>query len=139
MQHAPETPFDQTDDYTDWDDAVANGKVGGDPQTPVFTAQAGQPVRFRLLQSGGHGRNVAFALHGHAWDKQPYVNGSAELGPNAFSLWEGVRMGHGPTNHADLLLRNGAGGKLSITGDYLFRDFAGPGFDGGLWGILRVE
>jgi hypothetical protein len=47
-------------------------------------------------------------------------------------------MGHGPTNHADLLLRNGAGGAFSILGDYLFRDFAGPGFDGGLWGILRV-
>ncbi|HKI05262.1 MAG TPA: copper oxidase [Thermoanaerobaculia bacterium] len=138
MQHAPETPFDQTDDYADWDDAASNGKVGGDPQTPVFVAQAGQPVRFRLLQSGGHGRNVAFALHGHVWDKQPYLNGSTQMGQNTFSMWEGVRMGHGPTNHADLLLRNGAGGAFSITGDYLFRDFGGPGFDGGLWGNLKV-
>jgi hypothetical protein len=81
---------------------------------------------------------VAFALHGHVWDRQPYFNSSTELGQNGFSLWEGVHMGHGPTNHADLLLRNGAGGAFSVTGDYLFRDFAGPGFDGGLWGILRV-
>jgi len=139
MQHAPETPFDQTDDYADWDDAVSNTKVGGaDPETPIFTAQAGEPVRFRLLQSGGHGRNVSFVLHGHVWDRQPYLDSSTQLGQNGFSFWEGAHMGHGPTNHADLLLRNGAGGAFSVTGDYLFRDFAGPGFDGGLWGILRV-
>jgi manganese oxidase len=138
MQHAPETPFTDTDDYTDWDDVVSNGKVGEDPQTPIFVAGAGQPVRFRLLQSGGHGRNVSFALHGHVWDRQPYLNNSTQLGRNGFSFLEGAHMGHGPTNHADLLLQNGAGGAFSITGDYLFRDFAGPGFDGGLWGILRV-
>ncbi len=38
-----------------------------------------------------------------------------------------------------LLLRNGAGGKFTIRGDYLFRDQAGPGLDHGLWGILRVQ
>jgi hypothetical protein len=138
MQHAPETPFTDTNDYTDWDDAASNGKVGEDPQTPIFTAKSGEEVRFRLLQSGGHGRNVSFALHGHIWDRQPYLDNSTRLGQNGFSFWEGAHMGHGPTNHADLLLRNGAGGAFSILGDYLFRDFAGPGFDGGLWGILRV-
>ncbi|HYO14322.1 MAG TPA: copper oxidase [Thermoanaerobaculia bacterium] len=136
--HAADTPFEQTDDFTDWAGVVSNGQVGGDPETPIFTAAPGQAVRFRLLQAGGHSRNSVFALHGHIWDKQPYVNGSAKLGHNAFSLWEGARMGHGPTNHADLLLRNGAGGKFGVPGDYLYRDFVSTGFDGGVWGILRV-
>jgi hypothetical protein len=47
-------------------------------------------------------------------------------------------MGHGATGHSDLLLRHGAGGAFAIPGDYLFRDLSGPGFDNGLWGILRV-
>lgn len=125
--------------FTDWHRAVANAKVGGvDPQTPVFTAEAGQPVRFRLLQAGGHSRNIVFALHGHVWDKEPYVLNSTRLGRNDFSFWEGARMGHGPSNHFDVLVRNGAGGAHLITGDYLFRDQVGIGFDNGLWGILRV-
>ena len=140
MQHAPDTPFPDTDDFTDWYNVVANTKVGGvDPQTPVFTAEAGQPVRFRLLQAGGHSRNIVFALHGHVWDKEPYIQNSTRLGRNGFSFWEGARMGHGPSNHFDVLVRNGAGGAHLITGDYLFRDQVGIGFDNGLWGILRVN
>ena len=139
MQYAPETPFASTDDFNKWDSAAWNGKVGGvDPETPIFTARPGEPVRFRLLQAGGHSRNMVFTLYGHVWDRQPFLNGSTQLGQNTFSFWEGAHMGHGPTNHADLLLRNGAGGAFKIQGDYLFRDFAGPGFDGGLWGLLRV-
>jgi hypothetical protein len=140
MQHAVDTPFSDTDNYNDWHDAAWNGKVGGvDPQTPVFAARGGQPVRFRLLQAGGHSRNISFALHGHVWDRQPYINNSTQLGQNGFSFLEGAHMGIGPTSHFDMLLRNGAGGAFKVQGDYLFRDFAGPGFDFGLWGLLRVS
>jgi hypothetical protein len=48
-------------------------------------------------------------------------------------------MGHGPTNHFDILLRYGAGGASSIPGDYLFRDQVGMGLDAGLWGLFRVQ
>jgi hypothetical protein len=139
MQHAPDTPLNLTDNFNDWFDVLANVKVGEDPQTPIFRANRGQPVRFRVLQPGGHGRNIVFGLHGHVWDREPYINNSTRLGRNGFSFWEGARMGHGPTNHFDALLRNGAGGKFSIVGDYLFRDQAHPGLDHGLWGILRVQ
>jgi hypothetical protein len=88
---------------------------------------------------GGHSRNMVFSLAGHMWDKEPYVQNSTRLGRNGFSFWEGARMGHGPSNHFDILLRNGAGGKFSIPADYLFRDQTGPGIDNGLWGILRVQ
>jgi hypothetical protein len=137
MQFAPETPFASTDDY-DWTNVMANAKVGGDPETPIFTAQAGQPVRFRLLQAGGHSRNISFALLSHEWDRQPYTNSSTKLGQNTFSFWEGAHMGIGPTSHADLLLRHGAGGAFGLATTYFFRDFAGPGFDNGLWGHFKV-
>jgi manganese oxidase len=139
MQHAPGTQFSDTDDFTDWWDVLSNVKVGADPQTPVYTVAPSLPVRFRLLMPGGHSRNVVFSLAGHVWDKEPYVQSSTRLGRNSFSFWEGAHMGFGPSNHFDLLLRNGAGGKFSINGDYLFRDQTGPGIDNGLWGILRVQ
>jgi hypothetical protein len=141
----------------DFTDAVSNSQIAGaDPQTPVFTAKAGTPVRFRVLQPGGHQRNHVFTVHGHAWQQEPYVcpgsshggvagqcgpadlAGSKAIGDNKFSLWEGARMGHGPSNHFDAVLQNGAGGAFAVPGDYLIRDFASFLFDGGLWGILRV-
>jgi hypothetical protein len=150
MQFAPETPATTTRNRTDWWDVVSNGKVGdppvplptaltGDPVTPVFLTSAAYPTRFRVLQTGGHPRNEVLSIHGHLWDKEPYVANSTRIGRNNFSFWDGARFGHGPSNHFDAVLRNGAGGKFHITGDYLFRDATGIGFDNGLWGILRVE
>ena len=139
MQHAPTTPFADTDNFTTWWNALSNTKVGSvDPQTPVYQAAHGVGVRFRVLMPGGHSRNIVFALHGHEWDKEPYVQNSTSIGRNAFSFWEGARTGHGPSNHFDAFLRNGAGGKFQVPGDYLFRDQVGIGLDNGLWGILRV-
>jgi hypothetical protein len=59
--------------------AYGNALVGGDPATPVFQAKAGDPVRFRLLYPAGnsmddlHERGVSFHLHGHLWQRAPYV------------------------------------------------------------------
>jgi manganese oxidase len=140
MGFAPETDLSTTDDFTNWDTVLSNSRVGGvDPQTPVYTATRGQAVRFRVLQAGGHPRNGVFALNGHIWDVQPFLNNSTQLGQNAFSLWTGARFGIGPTDQHNFLLRFGAGGKFSIPGDYLFRDHGSIGFAGGQWGILRVQ
>lgn len=139
MQFPPGRRLPTTDDFTNWHNVLSNSKVGGDPQTPVFLAARGTPIRFRLLQSGGHARNIVFTLHGHIWDKEPYIEGSTRIGTNSFSMWEGARMGIGPTNHFDAVIRNGAGGKFSIIGDYLFRNHEGLDLDGGMWGLLRVE
>jgi hypothetical protein len=138
MQHAPGTPLTTTRNFTDWYDVVSNSKVGGYPVTPVFYATVGTPLRFRVLEPGGHARNEVFAVHGHIWDKEPYIQDSEVEGQNNFSFWEGARMGHGPTNHFDSLIRYGAGGKAAAPGDYLFRDQTTFGFDNGLWGLLWV-
>jgi hypothetical protein len=139
MRFPPGTPDTVTDERPDWFDVLANVKVGEDPQTPVFRIGRGAPIRFRLLQPGGHSRNIVFDLHGHVWDKEPYLKSSTLIGRNSFSMWEGARFGIGPTNHFDAVMRNAAGGRFSIAGDYLFRDHSAVGFNGGIWGILRVE
>ena len=139
MQHPPGTPLGDTDDLKDWNDVLADAKVGARPETPIFVVERSEPLRFRLLQAGGHSRNIVFDLHGHVWDKEPYIQGSTRIGRNSFSMWEGARFGVGPTFHFDAVMRNGAGGKFSIAGEYLFRDQGGPGLDGGMWGILTVK
>ena len=124
---------------------LTNGQVGGDPETPIFVANAGQEVRFRVLDPGGHARNHVFQVHGHTWQREPYTKGSLRIGENKNSLgqwltmFEGARTGHGPANHFDAVLQNGAGGAFKVQGDYLFRDQSSFLFDGGLWGLLRVD
>jgi hypothetical protein len=46
--------------------------------------------------------------------------------------------GVGPGSHFDFLLKNGAGGRFAIPGDYLWRTFHSSQFNGGIWGIFRV-
>jgi hypothetical protein len=136
---APDTPLESTRSRTDLDQATANALVGGDPETPVFTAEAGMPVRLRVLHPAGHQRNNVFQIHGHIWEEEPYTNDSTQIGSNPVSQWEGAKMGHGPSNHFDAVLKNGAGGKFGVTGDYLWRDMESFSFDGGTWGLLRVK
>jgi len=122
----------------DFTAVLANSQVGGDPETPVFTAKAGDQVRFRVLQPGGHARTHVFQVHGHAWQEESYANNSSVIGSNPSSEWRGSSGGHGPTNHFDAVLQNGAGGAFHVPGDYLYRDQASFQFDAGLWGLLRV-
>ena len=46
-----ETPFTVTRDY-DFTKVLANEMVGGDPETPIFTALPGQATRYRVLHPG---------------------------------------------------------------------------------------
>lgn len=134
---APDAPLTTTRTI-DFTNALSNSLVGGDPVTPVFTAKAGTPIRFRVLNPAGHARNDVFAVHGHIWEQEPYINNSRALGSNPLSEWKGSVFGIGPSSHFDVLLKNGAGGKFLIPGDYLYRTQASFTFDGGLWGIFRV-
>jgi len=146
---APDAPLGLTRNQ-DMADILRNdyNGINADPQTPLFTAEAGMPVRLRVLHPGGNQRNNVFTLHGHAWQQEPYIYdeldydearvGSTRMGYNWKSMQEGAYMGHGPSNHFNALLINGAGGKGGVTGDYLYRDMASFQFDGGLWGTFRV-
>jgi hypothetical protein len=152
MGFAPDTPLDghtepgetpdtrtPTRDY-DFTDVLSNSQIGGfDPETPVFTATAGQDVRIRLLLPAGHARNDVFMVHGHIWEEEPYTNNSTVLGSNPLSEWKGAQFGIGPGSHFDFLLKHGAGGAFAVPGDYLYRTFQSFQFDGGIWGIFRVS
>jgi len=116
--------------------------VGGDPATPVFTATPGTPVRIRLADPGGHNRTGVFGVHGHVWQREPYVAGtvpSQTIGNNPTSEFRGAQEGIGAGNHFDLVLQNGAGGAFRVPGDYLFRDHMSFMMAGGRWGLLRVQ
>jgi Tol biopolymer transport system component len=134
----PDTKLEITRNFI-FTNSLTNTLVGGDPVTPVFTAAAGTPVRFRLLMPGGHARNSVFNLHGHVWEELPYNNNSLRLGHNPFSEWKGSQFGIGAGSHFDVLLKNGAGGRFSIHGDYLYRNQTSFMFDGGMWGLFRVS
>ena len=115
----------------------------GDPVTPVFTATAGEKVRFRVLKPGGHNRNHVFTLHGHLWARHPFKLGTSgmpqylsETNPDTF--YHGEQMGIGPTSHFNVLPLTGAGGKNSVPGDYLYRDMVPVHVYNGIWGIFRV-
>lgn len=138
MNYAPETPLEQTRNF-DFTNVLTNAQVGGDPQTPIFTAQAGQAVRFRILNANGHMRNNLFNLHGHFWQDEPFTNNSKSIGDNPLSEVKGIVYGIGPSSHYEVIPQNGAGGARRITGDYLYRTQESFQFDGGIWGIFRVK
>jgi hypothetical protein len=112
-----------------------NAFASPDPVTPLFTAKAGDEVRFRVLKPGGHNRNHVFTLHGHLWARHPFNDGSTEIDPdNRHTFWHGEQMGHGPTNHVNVVPIGGAG----VAGDYLYRDLVPVHVYNGIWGIFRV-
>ena len=140
----PNTPFsDMHRDPTLADpiaDVFANTIDGvdlGDPQTQVFQASADGPDygRFRVVMPGGHARGTTFTVHGHSWQRHPYVNDSSEIGDNPISEYFGAQEGVNPSGHWDFVVD--LGGAFDVQGDYLFGDQASFGTYQGLWGILR--
>jgi hypothetical protein len=125
----------------DMTNSLHNIQIGNrDPVTPIFTAGAGEEVRFRVLHSAGHARNNVFTAHGHIWQEMPYQSGSNStvIGFNDNSPWHGSQWGHGPSNHFDVRIER-AGGAFGIMGDYLYRTLQSFQFDGGMWGLFRVS
>jgi hypothetical protein len=138
--------------------AEPNALPGGEPATPVFTTTAGQATRIHMLTPFSTDRDSAFTLHGHVWQRDPYVcTGATQdasvplpgrcdprtpvpalaLGLNPQGKYMGGEEGMGHAmGHWPILIN--AGGGNAVAGDYLFRDHASQGNSAGLWGILRV-
>jgi hypothetical protein len=130
----------------DFHRVLSNAIAGGDPRTPVFTARAGEEVRFRLLQAGGHGRGSVFALQGHQWSMLPHrsVDSPSDTieGVPFRAGWNrspplAAQEGIGPGMHATVVVPQ-AGGARGVPGDYMFRNTVPDAFEGGAWGLLRV-
>ncbi|MBA3241419.1 MAG: hypothetical protein H0T60_09380, partial [Acidobacteria bacterium] len=113
------------------------GPACGDPETPIFEAQSGQAVRFRVLDVAGHPRQHGFTIFGHHWQFEPWQNHSRIQGNNPFTFEIGSESGIAPTRHVNILTT--AGGIFGKPGDYLYRTQEAMQFTyGGLWGIFRV-
>lgn len=109
-----------------------------DPETPAFSAKAGEPIRFRVVHPGGHPRQHGFTVFGHDWSLSPWTDASKTMGWNQFSPTRvGSTGGIGPGRDVNILTI--AGGDCKVSGDYLYRTQEGFMFGGGLWGIFRVE
>lgn len=119
------------------DEALANSLVNGDPETPVFEATAGEPVRIRLLHPAGLA-DQNMTLHGHVWQELPWTKDSTEIGDNPLSQWIGARPSFVPNSSFEVVLSS-AGGEAAAPGDYLYRTFVGTDFLNGMWGIMRVN
>jgi hypothetical protein len=145
-------------------DAYSNNLVGEDPQTAVFMVTRNTPFRQHVLMPSAPGRGSTFDLHGHVWQRDPYVCpgeshlellgkcdmgngvpgkngtgsvGSRALGENPIGFGLGGIESWFAGEHYEIVIPS-AGGGNGITGDYLFRDHMGLGNVQGLWGVVRV-
>ncbi len=108
-----------------------------DPVTPIFRADIGDQVRFRMTHPFGTGNSQVFTVHGHVWQRNPYTNDSRVIGDNNLSQWMGSRDNHGSTDHFDMVIDK-AGGEAGQAGDYLYSVFVPIQARVGPWGIFRV-
>jgi hypothetical protein len=97
----------------------------------VFEANAGDPVRFRVLMGSDRGRAHSFLLHGRGWPYEPTDPASM------------IRTNRGgPLTGRGFVfdLADGAGGRQKRSGGYLFRDGNLVNqVNAGLWGSMRVH
>jgi hypothetical protein len=140
------------------------GVAAGDPVTPVLQAKAGQETRIHITNPYGTTRGSTFTLHGHVWQRDPYVCagskdglagrcattqvGSEALGVNPLGFATAGQESWNAPSHFEVFLPGkpgpdsinwpAAGGDGAVTGDYLFRDHAAFGNASGVWGIMRV-
>jgi hypothetical protein len=110
-----------------------------DPQTPIFVAEAGSPVRFRWLHSTtlATQNGESITLHGHVWQEEPFINDSTGIGYNPMSQWFGIRDKFGGMDRWEMVLGS-AGGKDAVPGDYLYSSIPVLQQLGGVWGVFRV-
>ena len=112
------------------------GTALGEPETPIFRANPGDPVRFRVMQPHGADQHT-FELFGHVWQEEPYNHNSTVITNNPDSQWQGSRMGLSAADRFDIVIAS-AGGSFKAPGDYLYRSFPGGDQGYGMWGIFRV-
>jgi hypothetical protein len=111
-----------------------------DPETPVFTAPAGTPTRFRVIMPSTTSANSAaqplsFTIHGHGWQDEPYVENSTKIGHNDTAQFIGAQ--HVTVTQKYDIVIDGAGGPFKVPGDYLYQAF-NQEQRMGIWGLFRV-
>ncbi len=106
--------------------AIFDSRVYGDPETDVFEAYVGDPVRFRVV-SGYSEQSQVFSVEGHQWALTPTLPGSDVLSARYLP----------PTGVLNVELMS-TGGPAGRPGDYLWGNHRLPYEKAGQWGYLRV-
>jgi len=108
--------------------AVGNGaSAPEDPNTPVFTAMAGDPVVWRVANAAGD-LPISFQVAGAEFPLDHGMTGSSDI--EARTLVAGETF--------DAYFVEGAGGPTGATGDYEYDVGRDPMIKSGMWGIFRV-
>ncbi|WNM56532.1 multicopper oxidase domain-containing protein [Candidatus Nitrospira allomarina] len=97
-----------------------------DPATPVIEAHAGDKVRIHVFGASSE-QNGMFTVEKHEWPIEPFLPGADMISTVEFSGSEGL----------DVFLPS-AGGRWSLTGDYVWSNGRLPYSQSGQWGYLRV-
>ncbi len=136
---APQEAFVRLNDVEQ--EELLDSEDFGDPETPIFEAQVGQEVRFRVLAPSMHSRAKSFGIYGHEWAHEAWALGSDSrvIGMNEDSNIIAVQDAHGPMSHWNIVPIYGAGGAFGVEGDFLFRDMNSVMFPSGMWGLFRVK
>lgn len=92
-------------------------------ETPVFSAKAGQSVRFRVLQADGRARQHSFRVIGHSY---------ADLGMEGFLATGASLIAPGKAVTAELY----GGAKR---GYWHYRDGPAAFVNTGMWGLFKVD
>ena len=113
---------------SDASNAVGNGSATPqDPNTPVFTAKAGDPVVWRVANAAGD-LPISFQVAGAEFPLDHGMTGSSNI--EARTLLSGETF--------DAYFVEGAGGPAGATGDYEYNVGRDPMIKSGMWGIFRV-
>jgi hypothetical protein len=113
---------------SDASNAVGNGSATPqDPNTPVFTAKAGDPVVWRVANAAGD-LPISFQVAGAEFPLDHGMTGSSNI--EARTLLAGETF--------DAYFVEGAGGPAGATGDYEYNVGRDPMIKSGMWGIFRV-
>jgi hypothetical protein len=112
----------------------------GLPETPIFEAKAGTPVRFRVVMPSTTSANSAaqplgFTIHGHGWQDEPYIEKSTKIGYNDMAQVIGAQDVT-VTQKYDIVI-DSAGGPFKVPGDYFYQAF-NQEQRMGIWGLFRV-
>jgi hypothetical protein len=112
-----------------------------DPETPVFVAAPGMPTRFRVVMpsttsANGAAQPLVFAIHGHGWQDEPYVDRSKSIGHNDMAQFIGSQEVT-VTQKYDIVI-DSAGGPFQVPGDYLYQAY-NQEQKIGIWGLFRVK
>ena len=104
-----------------------NSETFGPPETNVFTALAGEEVRFRVISAYSEQTQV-FSVEGHQWRLTPDLEGSDVVSSRYLP----------PTGILNIELES-SGGPQNRPGEYQWGNHRLPYEKAGQWGILRLD